>query len=384
MDNSIQTEPVAEAPNAMTEVAQSRVAQEVQAAMVIARKFPRDHNAAHVRIMQACKRKSLAEQSMYAYPRGGTIVTGPSIRMAEVLAQNWGNLDFGIVEIEQRQGESTVMAYCWDLETNVRQTKIFNVPHARYTRNAGLKSLTDPRDIYEMTANQGARRLRTCILGVIPGDVVEEACEQCNTTMKEGHEKPRGARIKIMATAFDDIGVTIEMIEKRLGHKLDVTNEQELVNLQAIYRSIKDNMQAAKDFFPTDGNGKSVKDKVKDAVKAKPAKTKKGSGKKDGNGQDKEDEKRGPDYINGKQNRLLWFEAGKRALEVYKDKQEGRGIIDALLAQHEIEMDPQDKEGRPSPMMIPWKKFDEILNAVKAWEADAPDAAAAQNEDVDF
>ena len=145
-----------------TEMMMSRQTQEVQAAMVIAQRFPRNVDASFARIMQNCKRKALAERAMYEYPRGGENVTGPSIRLAEMLAQNWGNIDFGIVELAQRPGESEVMSYCWDLETNTRQTKIFTVPHVRQTKK-GAKALTDPRDIYEMVANQGARRLRACI-----------------------------------------------------------------------------------------------------------------------------------------------------------------------------------------------------------------------------
>lgn len=157
-----------------TEMAISRQAQEVQAAMVIAKKFPRDEVQSFNRIMRACQRKTLAEQAMYEYPRGGTKVTGPSIRLAEAMAQNWGNLDYGIIELEQKNGESQVMAYAWDLETNTRQTKIFSVPHIRSTKKGNV-TLTDPRDIYELVANQGARRVRACILGVIPGDVIDSA-----------------------------------------------------------------------------------------------------------------------------------------------------------------------------------------------------------------
>jgi hypothetical protein len=133
-----------------TEMMVNRQAQEVQAAMVVAKKFPRDEIEAYNRIMRACQRKSLAEQSMYEYPRGGTKVTGPSIRLAEAIAQNWGNVDFGIMELEQHGNESSVMAYAWDLETNTRQTKIFQVPHTRYSKKKGNETLTDPRDIYEM------------------------------------------------------------------------------------------------------------------------------------------------------------------------------------------------------------------------------------------
>lgn len=76
--------------NTQTEMMISRQAQEVQGAMVIAKRFPRDEVESFNRIMQSCKRKSLAESAMYEYPRGGTKVSGPSIRLAEAMAQNWG------------------------------------------------------------------------------------------------------------------------------------------------------------------------------------------------------------------------------------------------------------------------------------------------------
>lgn len=90
--------------NTQTEMMISRQAQEVQGAMVIAKRFPRDEVESFNRIMQSCKRKSLAESAMYEYPRGGTKVSGPSIRLAEAMAQNWGNIDFGITELEQKMG----------------------------------------------------------------------------------------------------------------------------------------------------------------------------------------------------------------------------------------------------------------------------------------
>jgi hypothetical protein len=230
------------------QIATTRQAQEVQAAMVVAKRFPRDETSAFNRIMQACRRKMLAEQALYAYPKGNTTVTGPSIRLAEAMAQSWGNIDFGIIELEQKGGESSVMAYAWDLETNTRQTKIFTVKHERHTRQ-GTKSLTDPRDIYELAANQGARRLRACILGIIPGDVIDAALDECEKTLTGGNAEPLVDRIRKMVAAFSQIAVTQEMLEKRLGHKVDVSTEIELVNLRKIYKSIQDNMASVADFF---------------------------------------------------------------------------------------------------------------------------------------
>ena len=242
------TPAVQSAGGTTTEMMVSRQAQEVQAAMVVAKRFPRDETASWARIMQSCKRKSLAEQAMYEYPRGGENVTGPSIRLAEAMAQNWGNLDFGITELEQKNGESTVMAYCWDLETNTRQTKIFTVPHIRQTKK-GAKVLTDPRDIYELVANNGARRLRACILGVIPGDVVDAALAQCNETLRGGKE-PLVDRIRKMVAVFmEDFAVPKECLEQYIGCRSEAFTEQSIVRLRGVYTALKEGRANREEYF---------------------------------------------------------------------------------------------------------------------------------------
>lgn len=245
--------------NTQTEMMISRQAQEVQAAMVIAKRFPRDEVESYNRIIQSCKRKSLAESAMYEYPRGSTKVTGPSIRLAEAIAQNWGNIDFGITELEQKNGESQVMAYAWDLETNSRQVKIFSVPHVRSTKKGNVP-LTDPRDIYEMVANQGARRLRSCILGIIPGDVVEAAVKECQKTLVSGNEKPLIDRVRDGIRLFEEkFSVTQEMIEKYIGCKCEAFSENDMIRLNNVYRSLRDGMASREQYFdlPAPGAGEA-------------------------------------------------------------------------------------------------------------------------------
>lgn len=237
----------------------SRQAQEVQAAMIMAQRFPRDERASADRILAACSRESLARDAMYEYPRGGETITGPSIRLAETLAQNWGRIDFGIIELEQRNGESQVMAYAWDLETNTRQTKIFTVPHMRQTKK-GAYPLTDPRDIYELVANQGARRLRACILGVIPGDVVDMAMQQCERTLK-ANKDPLDVRIKNMVEAFqNDFGVGPDALRNYIGKNAEAFSEADVVRLGKVYRSLKDGVIGSEYFMG----------KLKDAPEEKP------------------------------------------------------------------------------------------------------------------
>lgn len=252
-------------PNTPTEMMVSRQAQEVQAAMVVAKRFPRDETASWGRIMRSCQRKSLAEQAIYEYPRGGENVTGPSIRLAEAMAQNWGNLDFGVVELDQKPGESTVMAYCWDLETNTRQTKIFTVPHIRQTKK-GAKVLTDPRDIYEMVANQGSRRMRACILGILPGDVVDAAVDQCNETLRGGKE-PLIDRVRKMAAVFQEqLSVPLECLEQYIGCKAEAFSEQSVVRLRGVFTAIKEGRAVREDYFTLPSAPQEITEKSRQEV----------------------------------------------------------------------------------------------------------------------
>lgn len=240
-----------------TEMVSTRQMQEVQGQIVMAKKFPRNEIESYNRIMRACQRKSLAEKAEYEYPRGGQKITGPSIRLAEVAAQNWGNIDFGIVELEQRKGESQVMAYAWDLETNTRQTKIFSVPHIRSTKKGNIP-LTDPRDIYELVANQGARRMRACILGIIPGDVIEEAVNQCRQTLLNGENRPLIDVIKEVALYFQrDLNIPVDVLEKYIGCKSDAFSMNDCVRLRKVYNCIKDGMTKREDVFDLGGEADS-------------------------------------------------------------------------------------------------------------------------------
>ena len=233
--------------NAVAVVEQQRAIAEVQAAMMIARANPRNQVAAMDRILNACTRPTLAASALYTYGRGGTDITGPSIRLAEAIAQNWGNIQFGIRELDQRNGESTVQAFAWDVETNTRREVTFQVPHLRHTKQ-GKKRLEYPRDIYETIANQGARRVRACILSVVPGDVVEAAVEQCGATLT-AHADITPEGIKKLLEAFQNFGVTKEQIENRIQRRMDAIQPAQVIALRKIYVSLKDGMSAPEDWF---------------------------------------------------------------------------------------------------------------------------------------
>lgn len=249
LENEFQMQQQGQVNSVMANTTASREMEEVKGQIFMAKQFPRNQFEAEKRILDSCKRESLAKTACYSYPRGKQNVTGPSIRLAEVLAQNWGNISFGIKELEQRNGESVAMAYAWDVETNSRQEKVFTVPHLRYT-NKGTTVLNDPRDIYELVANNGSRRLRACILGVIPGDIVEKAVEECNKTLAGSNTSPLKDRLNRALDAFKEkFDVTQEMIETRFGYSISQFGEQNFIELLNIFNSMNDGISKVKDWF---------------------------------------------------------------------------------------------------------------------------------------
>lgn len=274
--------------NAIAQSEQQKAIAEVQAALIAARTNPRDVVAATDRIINACARIGLAEYALYSYPRGGSEVSGPSIRLAEVIAQNWGNIQFGFRElsrgIDQRGiGYSEVEAYAWDIETNTRKPIYFRVPHFRDTQGGGYK-LKSERDIYEMVANMSSRRIRNCILSIVPGDVVELAVKQCEKTLSTSVDVTQEGIKKMLRAFHDEFGVTKEHIEAHIQRRIETIHPAQMIALKKIYASLRDGMSIPEKWFKgavsiSEGAKKktrsdSAKDKVKSNRKQKTSEVK--------------------------------------------------------------------------------------------------------------
>jgi hypothetical protein len=231
----------------LVSVESQRAVAEVQARMMIARANPRDSVRCMDRILNDCTRPTLAKSAIYQYARGGTDIRGPSIRLAEAIAQRWGNIASGIKEIARHGEYSECVAYAWDLETGFYDERQFQVRHWRDTRQGGYQ-LKDERDIYELIANFGQRRKRAVLLTVIPGDVTEAALQACERTMTaKADTSPEG--IKQMLAAFAEFNVTQPQIEARIQRRLDAIRPAQVVMLEKIYNSLRDGMSDPADWF---------------------------------------------------------------------------------------------------------------------------------------
>lgn len=220
--------------------------------MFLAKQFPRNPEQAIANIKAACQNVKLAESATYSYPRGGKEVKGASIRLAEAVAQHWGNFLCGIKEIERSDGKATVSAYSWDLETNFQDEKIFEVVFVRDTQSGSYK-LTEERDIYEKIANDGARRKRSTILAVIPQYVFDIAMEECAKTLLKSVSDGKSIeeKRKEMLEAFRKYGdwITEDTIAGLFGKNFDAIEPADIVKLQHLYCSIRDGFISAEKAF---------------------------------------------------------------------------------------------------------------------------------------
>lgn len=239
----------------------AREMQQIQAMALMAMNRPRNVGECLKEIEAACDAPIVAEKALYSYPRGGQTVSGPSIRLAEVIAQSWGNNLYGYTVADQRASASDVVAYFWDLQKNTMKRIEWTVPHIREsnetawnketrkyerTGKVNVKHLTDSRDVYELVANMSSRRVRNCILAGIPKWIEQAAVERCKETLKKSFSKEKLADI---VKSFDGLDVTVDDLERRLGKKINAINATEYLGLRQIYQSIRDGVSKAEEWF---------------------------------------------------------------------------------------------------------------------------------------
>jgi len=272
--------------NAMTMAGANALVQrtlgEVQVAVMMAKQFPRDKIYSKEKLLNDCCREGLASVATYSYSKGGTEITGPSIRLAEAAKNAWGNMQSGWRELARTTvngvGISEVEAFAWDTENNTRASVAFTVRHWRDTKSGGYP-LKEEREIYELCANQASRRERACILKMIDGDMIEEALKQVNVTLTTKVQVTPERIKSLVKTFFDEFEITEAQIEKRVQRRVETINPATMISLTKIYNSLKDGMSKKEDWFEPeeakDDEGKKPKgnEGVKDAIKKKAPKT---------------------------------------------------------------------------------------------------------------
>ena len=249
-------------------IEQHRAAMEVQAAVVVAQNVPRDMMRAEGEMQDACGRLALANRAFYSVPNRGS---GPSVHLARELARIWGNLQYGVHELrrDDEAGMSEVQAFAWDVQTNTRSTRTFQVPHQKMA-GGKRRALVDLNDVYLNNQNVGARAVRECIYTVLPVSYVETAMDLCRATIQNGDGVPLPDRIEQMVTAFAKLGVKQAALETRLAKKRGQWDAGDVASASVVYTSLSRGETTVGEEFPNEAPdslaGTSVADLVAKAA----------------------------------------------------------------------------------------------------------------------
>lgn len=244
---------VAEGAGALAVVEREKA--EIQGAIFMAKKFPRDEHAAFGRIMKAVGRPRLAEAARYKFPRGGKPISGPSVALARELARCWGNVRSGFRVVEANSETIHLKGYAIDLETNAyfELEDKFERLVQRKIRGETKWVAPDERDLRELVNKRGALLERNCLLKLIPPDVVETALAESEKTLikaaKGDLKQSRDDTIRAIVRVFLDFGVSTEDLEDWLDHPLEQITELELADLREMYSSIRDGNSKPSDYF---------------------------------------------------------------------------------------------------------------------------------------
>ena len=218
---------------------------EIQAAVVMARRYPRDEGMAIDRIKTACKRPAFADAAAYRYPRGkkrdGTpnMIVGPSINLAREMGRCFGNIRVGQDVLRDDDETRLIEAYAWDLETNYRTTEQVQFKKLIYRKKDGWVQ-PDERDLRELTNRLGAIAKRNCLLALFPRDVVDDCVGLSDQTLADAAKKnPKNYRER-MVDAFAEIGITESQLSEYLAHSVWESTGEEIKSLGQIFTSIRD------------------------------------------------------------------------------------------------------------------------------------------------
>lgn len=224
----------------------------VQAMCVMAYQNPRNLLNVENKIAAMCESTYLASLAEYEYTRGGSKITGPTVKLVSAVAQAYGNVTSGWQEVARSKDKSKVIAWAWDIENNFKYDLEFEVPLYREAKG-GRTLLTSDRDIYEHIANFAARRRRACMEQVIPRYLIDMALEKCHVTLETKVDVK--AELKKCVNYLQSYhGVTLEELEEKLGMKYEAFSSVQYTTIRKWTASLKDGVAKKEDLFPTKEN----------------------------------------------------------------------------------------------------------------------------------
>ena len=221
---------------------------EVDMQVSTAKQYPRSlDRSVKKAIMLATMDKETAESCFFALPRGGKLIEGPSIRLAEIIAASWGNMrcESRIIDAGDKNNHVTAQATAWDMENN---TLVRIESKRRITDKNGRRY---KEDMILMTQNAAISiALRNAIFRVVPRSVVDHVYKGARKVAL-GSAKTMEQRRTAAFHTFSKLGVTedriLAVLEKGSVNDVDV---EDLSKLLGLLNAIKEESTTVEDAFP--------------------------------------------------------------------------------------------------------------------------------------
>lgn len=249
---------------------------EIDIQISTAKKYPRDlavfQNRCKAMIATSAE---VAAGCNYLLTRANKSIKGPSIRMAEIIQNNWGNMRTAAKVLDEGKEFIVVQGACHDLESNVAvQVEV----KRRITNKEGKRYGADM--VQTTTAAAISIAMRNAIFKVIPNVYTKQFAAYAEK-VATGSDKSFPELVKEWFQVFIDAGVSEDRILQKLNlEKKTQVSKAHLAILQGIYTAIDENMSTLEVEFPT---------KLKEPEPA-------------GNGEDRENQGQPDDFIKGVDN----------------------------------------------------------------------------------
>lgn len=185
-----------------------------------------------------------AGECMYALPRAGKTIEGPSARFAEILLYSWGNSRAEAQVIEEGKTHVKAQGTFYDLERNVAVRKIV----ARRITDRQGRRFND--DMVGTTGNAACSiALRNAVFAGVPKAIWKQIYQKARQASIGKAGTLTQSRQKLM-DHFAKMGVTAEKVYAFLGVQgIEDIGEDQVITMRGVANAIRDGEATVEDTF---------------------------------------------------------------------------------------------------------------------------------------
>lgn len=233
---------------------------EIDKQIATAKTYPRNIRKSidNIRAL-ATLNQNVAEKCFYVLPRGGKKIEGASVRLAEIVGNNWGNLRIAARIVKNDGKKITAQGICHDLESNVA----YSVEVDRKITDKYGKVYNE--DMQIMTGNAAcAIALRNAVFKCVPVSLLDELMPEIKE-VAIGKGLDMETKRNNAITSYSKLGVQ----EADLLKLLDLTSIAEITNddlftLRGLHTAIKEGTTTVEQTF---GKLDEIDQKERESIK---------------------------------------------------------------------------------------------------------------------